>query len=110
MPAGPGRLLATPQFVQIGDDVIARQSSFFDRNQNFSSLGECGFVCIDVEASALDAGRVDLSRVRLKCSDSVDVGARTQESAVEQGLVGSRASADHVGFGDQLASVDYCPG
>ena len=69
--------------MEVGDNVIAADYSFFYRDQQVSSFGERAFVGVDDNVRALNRAGIDLTRVRLECTDEIQVSAGSQMVAIE---------------------------
>ena len=77
-------LLSAYQFMEIRRDVIGRDRTFLQRNQELSHLRLGRSVGVDDHACTLDRMRVSFAGVGLKGSHEVEVRSRTQVVSVEE--------------------------
>jgi hypothetical protein len=92
--------------VKIGDDVIARDRSLLQGNEQLANFGQSRAVGIDHDARSLDGVGIDFAGLWAESADQVEVSSGSQVVTVEERGGVRGAGAEHVGLGGAGACVD----
>src|SRR2546425_10476853 len=96
--------------MQVGDNMVARDHAFLDRNKQIASFRISCFVGIDDNARMLNRVRVDFAGVGLEGSDQVEMCSGTEIVCVEKRCRAGGAGAEDVRLSSAGASVCRCGG